>query len=768
MAQYDLNLIDTLRSLEKRWEIIAGSVLVIALAVWFLTEDPAPYYVASSSIKITNYNTITSAVLKDNSFVSRKTDNLQTHAKIMGSTKILIDLAKKMGYIDNDKNIEQITEDPKDIEQVRRMKKIIWNEEETKTNIIKIYAKSFDKKESIKLANTMAEVFRENNINDANRQAIDTRKFIEEQTEIFRVKFDDHEKQMNSFIAENINDISLGESELFDIQNELAEANFKIANLGPQLQQLEIRLIGGSEDYIDWISVDLEDKSLELLNSEVLNLQLKKEQLLIYHKPESPEVRDLESRIKTLIRNMTKEYKTIYENLFNRREELLGKLQVVPTNDANLEKLKRETGLLKDTYVKFRNELQSAYIREAEKIIEVTILEFATDPEEFKDKTRWQKTFLGALAGLIIGFVLAYLFETFDTSIDRIEDVETYIGVPVLGTIPHIDIENTVTKMLNLHPEAEKNPNLTSYASLVTHYEPSSSASESYRKIRTNLDFIKLKKDGNIFMITSTTLDEGKSTTASNLAITLAQMGNRTLLVSCDFRRPNVYKIFGIEKEPGLTNVLLGNYAWEDVIKRITDIFMGDMIMLEEAITNPGLDNLNIITAGSIPTNPSELLASNEMSLFLERIKTEFDVVLIDAPPVLPVTDAAILASKVDGIIMVYQVSKAARTSLKRAVSHLQSVNGDIWGVILNDVKSEIGLFSEDKDYYSRYYTEMTPEDDTVLGLFKFKAKEFGSNLKAKYSGDNIFSRTSDKVFGLLDKVFSPLPSKKKKEDYED
>lgn len=769
MAQYDLNLIETLRSLEKRWKVVAASIFIIAIAVWFMTEDPPPYYIASASVKITQYNTITSAVLKDNSFVSRRTDNLETHSKVLSSNNLLILLAKKMGYIERNKTVEEIADNPKDLEQIRRMREIIWNEKEPKTNIIKIFSKSFDRKESIKLANGLAEIFKGYNIDEANNQIVETRKFIEAQTIDFRKKLDEQEGQMNTFIAEHIDNISLGEDELYEVQKELTSINATISGLLPQLQQLEYRLSSGNLDYIDWVTVDLgrNDMSLEMLNQEVLSLQLKKIQLLIYHKPESPEVLDLEYRINTLIQNMAKEYRSVFDSLVERREELLLKLNIIPSNDAVLEKLKRETNLLKETYAKFRNELQSAYIRESEKIVEVSILEEAADPTEIKDTTRWQKTFLGAIVGLILGVVLAYLFETFDTSIDRVEDVETYIGVPVLGTIPHINVEETIEKMVAMHPDSETNKNLKYYASLVTHYQPKSAVSESYRKIRTNLDFIKLQREGKVFMVTSTTLDEGKTTSIANLAVTMAQMGNKTLLISCDFRRPSVYRLFGIDREPGLTNVLLGNYQWEDVIRGITDVFMGDMIMLEEVITNPGLDNLNIITGGSIPANPSELLASNEMSNFIAKMREEFDIILIDAPPVLPVTDAAILANRVDGIIMVYQVSKAARTSLKRAVNHLQNVNGDVWGVILNDVASEIGIFSEDKDYYTRYYTEATPTDDSLVGLITFKAKEIYGRVQDKFKdgqAENKFSDGSDKVLGFFDKIFSPFPSKKKKD----
>src|SRR5439155_758253 len=146
-------------------------------------------------------------------------------------------------------------------------------------------------------------------------------------------------------------------------------------------------------------------------------------------------------------------------------------------------------------------------------------------------------------------------------------------------------------------------------------------------------------------------VQEGKTTTIVNLALTLAQSGQRTLLVGGNLRRPSIHRFFGIEREPGLSDILVGSTAWRDCIRTVADILMGRFEM-EDIMAAPGLDNLHIIEAGPVPANPSELLSTPAMAAFLRAVRDEYDIVLIDTPPVLPVTDSAIVAAQADGVIL--------------------------------------------------------------------------------------------------------------------
>jgi capsular exopolysaccharide synthesis family protein len=281
----------------------------------------------------------------------------------------------------------------------------------------------------------------------------------------------------------------------------------------------------------------------------------------------------------------------------------------------------------------------------------------------------------------------------------------------VLGVIPNIHVEDIRARIIRKKPQSQEDSSLDKYAHLITLFEPKSPVAEAYRTLRTNLEFARVKKEGNTFLITSATLQEGKSTTVANLAITMAQLGKNTLLVGANLRRPVLYKMFGLDMEPGLTNVMLGTVEWRDAVKSLTDILTGRMMVIDDVLMAAGLDNLKILTCGAMPPNPAELIGSERMDEFIQEVRKEFDIVLFDAPPILPVTDSVILGSKVDGTILVYKVGKVARGMLKRAKAHLDAVGASVWGVILNDVKAEVSGTLVSYHYYGE---EAPPVKDFV------------------------------------------------------
>jgi capsular exopolysaccharide synthesis family protein len=176
----------------------------------------------------------------------------------------------------------------------------------------------------------------------------------------------------------------------------------------------------------------------------------------------------------------------------------------------------------------------------------------------------------------------------------------------------------------------------------------------------------------------------------------------KTLLVESDLRKPMISQIFGIEISPGLTDVLLGNYYWRDVIKTITDIIVGKMD-LDEVMITPGLDNLNIITSGAIPPNPAELIDSKRLVDFIEEVKEDYDIVLFDTPPILSTADPTILGTKVDSVALVYRIGSISKALLKRSTIQLSQVKCNIMGVILNGMKADVSPDFQDFKYYKYY-----------------------------------------------------------------
>ncbi len=208
---------------------------------------------------------------------------------------------------------------------------------------------------------------------------------------------------------------------------------------------------------------------------------------------------------------------------------------------------------------------------------------------------------------------------------------------------------------------------------LITLTDPRSPVSESYRTLRTNLSFSSLDKPLRTLVITSAAPDEGKSTTAANLAVTMAQGGKKTILVDCDLRRPSLHTIFGKSAEPGLTNMLLDENSSPPLQK--TEV-----------------ENLHLLASGAKPPNPADLLGSNKLDIVIERLLESADIILFDAPPVIAVTDAAVLGSKVDGVLLVVKAGKTRRDHAERAKETLEKANVHIIGVTLTNAPKDSAL----------------------------------------------------------------------------
>ncbi|WP_139991067.1 CpsD/CapB family tyrosine-protein kinase [Paenibacillus paridis] len=216
---------------------------------------------------------------------------------------------------------------------------------------------------------------------------------------------------------------------------------------------------------------------------------------------------------------------------------------------------------------------------------------------------------------------------------------------------------------------------------IITVTNPRSPISESYRALRTNIEFSSIDEQLQVLMVSSAGPGEGKSTTITNLAVTFAQSEKRVVLIDADLRKPTAHHTFSISNRYGLSSVI------------------SQQCSLEEAIQMSDIPNLDVITSGAIPPNPAEMMNSKRMTLIIEKLRQMYDIILIDTPPLLAVTDAQIVATKSDGVILVVDQGKVKREIASKAVKNLESVNAKILGVVLNNVKRKA---NEEAYYY--YY----------------------------------------------------------------
>ncbi|CAN5657233.1 N/A [soil metagenome] len=260
--------------------------------------------------------------------------------------------------------------------------------------------------------------------------------------------------------------------------------------------------------------------------------------------------------------------------------------------------------------------------------------------------------------GLVFGVGLAFFIEYLDTSVKTMEDIESFLQVPVLAVVP-----KNISMLINEPPD---NPD-----------------AEAYRIMRTNIEFNRKNPDASTVTIVSGGTGEGKSTTMSNIAFTFARGGYSTLIVDADLRRPSQHRIFGVGNETGLTDYLTSD------------------IELEEVVLQTKIDNLYLLTSGKLPSDAVGILNSQRMVEFIEEVKSRFDIIFFDSPPILGVSDASVLCSAVDLTIIVVQHRRFPRAMLQRVKQAVLNVGGNILGVVLNNVDVR---HDQHYEYYTSYY----------------------------------------------------------------
>ena len=276
---------------------------------------------------------------------------------------------------------------------------------------------------------------------------------------------------------------------------------------------------------------------------------------------------------------------------------------------------------------------------------------------------------IGAIVGLGLGLGLVFFLEYLDNTIKSPEDVEEYLKIPLLGVLSHANI---------------KSGGKSFSSELIAHEMPRSVFAEAVRSIRTSVMFSIIDTSRKLIMVTSAVQGEGKTFVASNLAATIAQTGKKTLLIDCDFRKPRINKVFSVEKNPGLCNHLLGEVKLESIIKTTM------------------VPNLSIVTCGNIPPNPAEIMHSAVMKKFCNEVRERFDMVIFDTPPSMTVTDAIVLSSIVDGVIITIKSGTSVKETIKRCISQITTNSGEMLGAVVNHVDISRGGYYY--HYYAHYY----------------------------------------------------------------
>ena len=541
--------------------------------------------------------------------------------------------------------------------------------------------------------NTLARLFIKERGEGKRKQAVGTVAFLVDQVDTLRGELTAAEEAVRAF-REQANMVSLeyeGKAAIDRMAKLLAERDLLEVERNTLLDLLrEVdaarRDPADTSPYRKLVTFPslLRNNAVSELFSTLVEVENERAELLTRRTEADPDVRALTDRIQELEGQFRQIADTYLEGLNNNLnsmnaalEGFRAELSTLPAREIEYARLQRRAEVLQEIYKLLQTRLQEAQIAAAVDDESVQVVEPAALPHDPIKPNKRLSLILALLLGGVLGGGIAFVRENMDNTIHTREDLhDVATDLPVLGLIPRIRVTTSggqATVGVAGATLAER---------LVAGRDPRSPVAEAYRSLRTNISFSRMGEPPRTLVMTSPTPGDGKSTSAANLAITLAQQGLRCLLVDADMRRGALNEIFGVRREPGLSNLILGRTTAEDAILRLD---------LGESGT------LDFLPTGTVPPNPAELLAAPRMQELLQELAGRYDTVILDAPPLTLVTDASLLGSCADGVVLVARAGVTDRGAVTYALEQLRAVRAPVLGVVLNDVDQK------KEQYYGSY-----------------------------------------------------------------
>jgi succinoglycan biosynthesis transport protein ExoP len=566
------------------------------------------------------------------------------------------------------------------------------------TNLVRIRFIHSDPVLAQKIANTLAEVFVNNNLYRSTEGSTKAENLLAREIASLQTKIrHDQEVQFNYAKEKHlpmVNDTAgnLEATRLATLSGQLLTAENERKNLQAQLEAAK-----KEKDPFSIPDVNASAR-VEKLRDRISALKEARDALLITYTPEWPGVKKIDAQLKGLEAELDKappeivtsiqrryEASLSRENLLRRSYEQQKGTTTQQTRDqidllAMTQELESNRQRL-NTLVQRQREFQLA---SGDRSNEVTIATYSRLPKEPIGPPRFRNIFVAFLLSLVAGVGLAFLLDFLDDTVKSVDDVDRYLHLPALALIPAGRDRGRL--IIGGAPQKAAPSDTTALAMISDARSP---IAEAYRHLRTSLLLSSAGQPPKTILVTSSQPSEGKTTTAINTAFMLAQTGAEVLIIDCDLRRPRLHAHFGAPNQRGLTNWLSGETDVEALLQ-----------------TYKPQSNLKFLTSGPVPPNPAELLGSDEMRKLLGVLTERFAHVVIDSPPAISFTDASILSTMVDGVVLVVHGGRSSRAVVRRAKQQLLDVGAHIFGVVLNNVKVETQDY-----YYSGYYTAAEYEE---------------------------------------------------------
>ncbi len=653
---------------------------------------------------------------------------INNNMEIMKSRPVVA-LAYQIMLKNKDANSFPVT---KSASPVSTLKSLFRVDSKRDTDILTISYDSTDPVETMVAANALAEALEQQNTQYARLEYTNIREFLESQLDAISRRLQTSEEDLRTYKIENgLTELSQETSSLIlksaDIQvyYETAQMDYSVAK--KTLNFLSSQLIQQDSMLTDVNSI-ISTPYVEVLRQNIVTNQALLSKLITKNNYPSdhPQIIQLNNELTNAKEKLQLELakildRSLSQNPLEFRGQLVQKISaaqvelvaaqakvdglkstvdsynqrimVLPDKELELARLTRNMVLDEKIHDMMVEKYEDAKVAEQAKMGNIRIIERAVVPS-YPIKPKPSANYLmGIILGLGLGIGAAFLVHSLDTRIRTLDDIETFVKLPILGTIPVIqEAESDLEEFNQLIEKAdgESKTELTRslqyvMAQLVSHYAPKSPIAESYRTLRTNIIAKKPPRSVTI-LVTSSGPKEGKSTSIANMAVTLAQMNAKVILVDLDLRRPMIQNKFMIDKENGVSDYLIDSNLTVAQVAKHTEI-----------------PNLDVITSGFIPPNPSEMLSSKRFDELILDLKENYDFILFDSPPVIAVTDALILAKKVDMLLMIVRIGLTEKGIVKRARELLANVNAKIDGIVVNGIQIN-RYYSKQNNYYYYYY----------------------------------------------------------------
>jgi capsular exopolysaccharide synthesis family protein len=415
------------------------------------------------------------------------------------------------------------------------------------------------------------------------------------------------------------------------------------------------------------------------------------------------EIENLRKKKLAEIKNIVEAMKAKYNEALTQEHSLQGLLVSSQNETISRDKvaiqyqvLEQEAESNRSLYDMLLKRLKETNVTEESRAINIHVVDMADIPKVPVKPRIKLNILLAVLTGLIMGGGLAFFMEYLDNTIKTPEDLKNHFNLPYLGSVPNYKAED---------------PHLVQ-SELIVLNNPKSTASEAYRGVRTGILFSTPGHSPRSMLITSAWGEEGKTVTCANLAITMAQAGQKILMLDCDMRRPSLHKIFNLPNERGISNILVGDCSWRDTLH--SSLVIGASSPLTR--NSSPVTNLSIITSGPIPPNPAELMGSDRMQDLIKEVSGEYERVILDCSPIMGVTDPVVLSRFVEGVVLVIKAGETVRDLVATSLHRLQDVQAHVLGAILNNVN-----VGKNHYYYYQYYCYYYGEDG---GRKKKKSKK--------------------------------------------